>query len=146
MGFLGGIGKIFKKVVGFANKILQGPLGQIASFIPGIGPFVKGAQMVVGAADGLLNGKGFSGVLSGLMSGLGGGAGFLGKAGSLLSKVGLGSVGGLLGKVVGGNSGTVLDMVSQLMAPRQGNTSPAAQGDKYNLSQLAASTLAQMLA
>ena len=125
--------------------IVNGPLGTIASFIPGIGPFVAGAAKIVGVADSVLNGKGLGGIVSGLVGSMGGG--LLGKAGSLLSKTGLGSVVGLAQKALGGSTSSngLLDMVKTLMAPRQGDQSPAAQGDKYNVSQLAAFQMAQIL-
>ena len=63
------VGNFAKKAVSFASKILNGPLGTIASFIPGIGPFIAGAAKIVGMADGVLNGKGLGGVISGLVSG-----------------------------------------------------------------------------
>jgi len=146
MGFIGKIGKVFKgitnfakKAVGFASKILNGPLGKIASFIPGVGPFIAGARKIVGIADGVLNGGGLKGIIGGLVGKLGGG--LLGKAGSLLSKTGLGSVIGLGSQVK--SSGGIMDLVKGLMSSRKGDASPAAQGDKYNLSQLAAYQLAQ---
>src|SRR4029453_9098995 len=97
MGFLSGIGKAFKsignvvkKAVGFASNILNGPLGKIASFIPGIGPFVAGAAKVAGLANSVINGGGLKGIIGGLVGNLGGG--LLDQAGSLLSKTGLGSI------------------------------------------------------
>lgn len=147
MGLFSKIGKAFKKVggfvkkaVGFANKLLNGPLGKIASFIPGVGPFIAGAAKVVGIADGVLNGKGLGGIVSGLVGNLGGG--LLGKAGSLLSKTGLDSVIGFATKAT--NSNQLFDVVSSLMSPRQGDTSVAAQGDRYNVQQLAAFQMAQL--
>ena len=148
MGFLGKIGKVFKsigsfakKAVGFASNILNGPLGKIASFIPGIGPFVAGAAKIAGIANSVLNGGGLKGIIGGLVGNLGGG--LLGQAGSLLSKTGLGSV---IGLGSGANStGGILDMVKGLMSSRQGNTTPAAQGDKYNLGQFAAFKVADLL-
>ncbi|MFL5353710.1 hypothetical protein [Archangium sp.] len=148
MGFLGGIGKVFKsigsfakKAVGFASGILNGPLGKIASFIPGIGPFVAGAAKIAGMANSVLNGGGLKGIIGGLVGNLGGG--LLGQAGSLLSKTGLGSVIGLGSQA--NSTGGVLDMVSGLMSSRKGNTTPAAQGDKYNLAQFAAFKVADLL-
>jgi hypothetical protein len=147
MGFIKSIGKAFskigdfaKKAVGFASKILNGPLGQIASFIPGIGPFVAAARKVVGIADGVLNGGGLKGIIGGLVGNLGGG--LLGQAGSLLSKTGLGSVIGMGSQL--NSSGGVLDLVSGLMGSRKGDQSPAAQGDKYNLGQFAAFQLSNL--
>jgi hypothetical protein len=150
MGFLKGIGKIVKKVggfikkgVSFANKILNGPLGKIASMIPGIGQFVKGAQMVVGAADTVLNKKGgFGAVLKGLAGNLLGGA-----AGGALSKIGLGSLQGILGKATqaGGSSG-LLDGIKSIMSG--GNLGKAtgmlAQGSLSNMQQLGAFNLASV--
>lgn len=148
MGFIKGIGKVFKsigsfakKAVGFASNILNGPLGKIASFIPGIGPFVAGAAKIAGMANSVLNGGGLKGIIGGLVGNLGGG--LLGQAGSLLSKTGLGSVIGLGSQA--NSSGGILDMVSGLMGSRKGDTSAAAQGDKYNLSQFAAFKLADLL-
>lgn len=135
------VGDFAKKAVGFANKILNGPLGKIASFIPGVGPFIAGAAKIVGIADGVLNGGGLKGIIGGLVGNLGGG--LLGKAGSLLSKTGLGSVIGFAQKAMGSNQ--LLDMAKTLMAPRQGDTSPAAQGDRYNVSQLMAFRMAELL-
>ncbi len=154
MGFLKGIGKIFKKVgdfakkaVGFASKILNGPIGQIASMIPGIGAFVKGAQMVTGIADGVLNKKGGIGaVLKGLAGPLLGKLG--GAAGGLLNKVGLGSVGDLLGKATkAGGSGGLLDAVKSFVGGGQlkGATDMLSQGSKFNLQQLVTSNLAKIL-
>ncbi len=133
-----------KKAVGFASKILNGPLGTIASFIPGVGPFIAGAAKIVGMADGVLNGKGLGGIIGGLVGGMGGGAlgGLLGKAGTLLSKTGLDTIIGLGSKATGSNQ--LFDMVKTLMAPRQNDQSPAAQGDRYNLSQFAAFQMAQL--
>ena len=128
------VGEFAKKAVGFANGILNGPLGKIASFIPGVGPFIAGAAKVVGIANGVLNGGGLKGIIGGLVGNLGGG--LLGQAGSLLSKTGLGSVIGLGSQA--GSSGGILDVVKGLMGSRQGDTSPAAQGDRYNLGQCAA--------
>ncbi len=148
MGFLKGIGKAFKKIgnfakkaVGFANKILNGPLGKIASFIPGVGPFIAGAAKIVGIADGVLNGKGLGGIVSGLVGNLGGG--LLGKAGSLLSKTGLDSVIGFASKAT--NSSQLFDVISTVMQPRQNDTSAAAEGDRYNMQQLAAYKMANLL-
>ena len=148
MGFIKGIGKAFKKIgsfakkaVGFASKILNGPLGKIASFIPGIGPFVAGASKILGIADGVLNGKGLKGIIGGLVGNLGGG--LLGKVGSLLSKTGLDSVIGLASKAT--NSGQLLDVVKSLMGSRQANQTPAAQGDRYNLVQFAAFQMSSFL-
>lgn len=138
------VGNFAKKAVGFANKILNGPLGKLASFIPGVGPFIAGAAKITAIADGVLNGKGLSGIIGGLVGGLGGGAlgGLLGKAGTLLSKTGLGSIIGLGSKATGSNQ--LFDMVKTLMAPRQNDQSPAAQGDRYNVSQFAAYQMAQL--
>lgn len=133
------IGSFAKKAVGFANKILNGPLGKIASFIPGVGPFIAGAAKITGIANSVLNGGGLKGIVSGLVGNLGGG--LLGKAGTLLSKTGLGSIIGLGSKA--GNSGQLLDMVKGLMSSRKADQSPAAQGDRYNLGQFAAFQLAQ---
>lgn len=144
-GALKSVGNFAKKAVGFASKILNGPLGKIASFIPGVGPFIAGAAKITAIADGVLNGKGLSGIIGGLVGGLGGGAlgGLLGKAGTLLSKTGLGSIIGLGSKATGSNQ--LFDMVKTLMAPRQNDTSPAAEGDRYNVSQFAAFQMAQLL-
>lgn len=148
MGFIKSIGKAFskigdfaKKAVGFASKILNGPLGQIASFIPGVGPFIAGAAKIVGMADSVLNGGGLKGIIGGLVGNLGGG--LLGQAGSLLSKTGLGSVIGMGSQLT--SSGGIMDLVSGLMGSRKGNESPAAQGDKYNLGQFAAFQLANLI-
>ena len=144
-GALKKIGSFAKKAVGFANKILNGPLGKLASFIPGVGPFIAGAAKIVGIADSVLNGGGgFKGIIGGLVQNFAGnlGGGLLAKAGTLLSKTGLDTVIGLGSKA--GSSGQIFDMVKTLMAPRQGDQSPAAQGDKYNLSQFAAFQLAQL--
>jgi hypothetical protein len=148
MGFLGGIGKAFKsignfakKAVGFASNILNGPLGKIASFIPGVGPFIAGAAKVVGIANSVLNGGGLKGIIGGLVGNLGGG--LLGKAGSLLSKTGLGAAIGLGSQT--NSTGGVLDLVKGLMSSRKGDQSPAAQGDKYNLGQFAAFQVANLL-
>ena len=152
MGFVGGITKAFKsignfakKAVGFASKLLNGPIGKIASFIPGIGPFVAGAAKIVGVADSVLNGKGLKGIIGGLVGNLipGGASGLLGKAGTLLSKTGLDSVIGLGSKAT--SSSQIFDMVGSLMGPRKGDTSPAAEGDKYNLTQLSACMRADLM-
>lgn len=135
------VGNVAKKAVGFASKILNGPIGTIASFIPGIGPFVAGAAKITGIANSVLNGGGLKGIVSGLVGSLGGG--LLGKAGSLLSKTGLGSVIGLGSGAT--NSNMLGDLVKGLMSSRKGDTSPAAQGDKYNLGQFAAFKLADFL-
>ena len=148
MGFIKSIGKAFKgianiakKAVGFASKILNGPLGTIGSFIPGIGPFIAGAKKVVGIADSVLNGGGIKGIVGGLVGKLGGG--LLGKAGTLLSKTGLGSVVGLGSKL--NSTGGVLDLVKGVMSSRKNDQSAAAEGDKYNLSQVAAFNAARLL-
>jgi hypothetical protein len=148
MGLLGGIGKAFKsigsfakKAVGFASGILNGPIGKIASFIPGIGPFVAGAAKITGIANSVLNGGGLKGIVSGLVGNLGGG--LLGKAGSLLSKTGLGAAIGLGSQT--NSTGGVLDLVKGFMSSRKGDTSPAAQGDKYNLAQFSAFKIADLL-
>jgi hypothetical protein len=134
------IGNFAKKAVGFASKILNGPIGKIASFIPGVGPFIAGAAKIAGIADGVLNGGGLKGIIGGLVGNLGGG--LLGKAGSLLSNTGLGSIIGLGSKIA--NSGGIMDMVKGLMTSRQGDQSPQAQGDIYNLTQFSAFRLAQL--
>lgn len=148
MGFIKGIGKAFKsignfakKAVGFASNILNGPLGKIASFIPGVGPFIAGAAKITGIANSVLNGGGLKGIIGGLVGNLGGG--LLGKAGSLLSKTGLGSIIGLGSQA--NSTGGIFDMVKGLMTSRKGDTSPAAQGDKYNLGQFAAFKIADLL-
>ena len=144
---LGGVFKkvasFAKKAVGFASKILNGPLGKLASFIPGVGPFIAGAAKIVGIANSVMNGGGLKGIIGGLVQNYAGnmGGGLLAKAGTLLSKTGLDTVIGLGSKA--GSSGQIFDMVKTLMAPRQGDQSPAAQGDRYNLSQFAAFQLAQ---
>lgn len=147
MGFIKGIGKVFKgitsfakKAVGFASKILNGPLGKIASFIPGVGPFIAGAAKIAGMANSVLNGGGLKGILGGLVGNLGGG--LLGKAGSLLSKTGLGSIIGMGSQVK--NTGGLLDIAKSLMSSRKADASPAAQGDKYNLAQFLAYQAAQL--
>jgi hypothetical protein len=148
MGLLKGIGKAFKsigsfakKAVGFASGILNGPIGKIASFIPGIGPFVAGAAKITGIANSVLNGGGLKGIVSGLVGNLGGG--LLGKAGSLLSKTGLGAAIGLGSQT--NSTGGLLDLVKGFMSSRKGDTSPAAQGDKYNLAQFSAFKIADLL-
>ncbi|HVG59463.1 MAG TPA: hypothetical protein VNA24_12975 [Hyalangium sp.] len=148
MGLLGGIKKAFKsignfakKAVGFASGILNGPIGKIASFIPGIGPFVAGAAKITGIANSVLNGGGLKGIVSGLVGNLGGG--LLGQAGSLLSKTGLGSVIGMGSQL--NSTGGVLDLVKGLMSSRQGDQSPAAEADKYNLTQFSAFKIADLL-
>jgi len=148
MGLLKGIGKAFKsignfakKAVGFASGILNGPLGKIASFIPGVGPFIAGAAKVVGIANSVLNGGGLKGIVSGLVGQLGGG--LLGKAGTLLSKTGLGSAIGLGSQA--NSTGGLMDVVKSLMSSRKGDESAAAQGDKYNLAQFAAFKAAELL-
>ncbi len=135
------VGNFAKKAVGFASKVLNGPLGTIAQFIPGVGPFVAGARKIVGIADSVLNGGGLKGIIGGLVGNLGGG--LLGKAGSLLSKVGLDSVVGLVSKA--GNTNVLTDILGTLMQPRQNDTSTAAQGDTFNLQQIAAYQFAQLL-
>lgn len=140
------IGSFAKKAVGFASKILNSPIGKMLQFVPGIGPFVAGAAKITGIADAVLNGKGLKGVIGGLVGNLlpaGGASGLLGKAGTLLSKTGLDSVIGLGSKATGSNQ--ILDMVGSLMGPRKGDTSPAAEGDKFNLGQFAAFKLADLL-
>ena len=148
MGLLKGIGKAFKKIgsfakkaVGFANKILNGPLGKLASFIPGVGPFIAGAAKIVGVANSVLNGGGLKGIIGGLVGNLGGG--LLGKAGTLLSKTGLGSVIGLGSQA--SNSNQLFDMVKGLMSSRKADPTPAAQGDRDNLSQFAAFKMADLI-
>lgn len=148
MGFIKGIGKAFKKIgdfakkaVGFANQILNGPLGKIASFIPGVGPFIAGAAKIVGIANSVINGGGLKGIIGGLVGSLGGG--LLGKAGTLLSKTGLGAVIGLGSQ--GSTSSQLLDMVKSLMSSRKADETPAAQGDRYNLTQFSAFQMAQLL-
>ena len=148
MGLLGGIGKAFKaiggfakKAVGFASGILNGPIGKIASFIPGIGPFVAGAAKITGMANSVLNGGGLKGIVSGLVGNLGGG--LLGKAGSLLSKTGLGAAIGLGSQT--NSTGGILDLVKGFMSSRKGDQTPAAQADKYNLTQFSAFKVAYLL-
>jgi len=148
MGLLKGIGKAFKKIgsfakkaVGFASGILNGPIGKIASFIPGVGPFVAGAAKIVGMANGVLNGGGLKGIVSGLVGQLGGG--LLGKAGTLLSKTGLGAAIGLGSQA--NSTGGLMDVVKSLMSSRRGDQSPEAQGDRYNLGQFAAFKAAELI-
>jgi hypothetical protein len=148
MGLLSGLGKVFKKIgdfakkaVGFANTILNGPLGKIASFIPGVGPFIAGAAKITGIANAVLNGGGIKGIIGGLVGSLGGG--LLGKAGTLLSKTGLGAAIGLGSQ--SSTSSQLLDLVKGLMSPRKADDSPAAQGDRYNMTQFSAFQMAQLL-
>jgi hypothetical protein len=158
MGFFSSIGKAFKavanvatKVVSVANKVLNSPLGKLAQMIPGVGPFIAGAAKVTAMADGAIQGfkkGGIGGALKGIAGGLiesfgGKLGGLLGKAGSFLSKTGLDTVIGLGSKAQ--NSNQLLDFVSTLMGPRQGNQTDAAQGDRYNMQQFAAYQLAQLL-
>ncbi len=148
MGFLKGIGKAFKKIggfikkgVSFANKLLNGPLGKIASMIPGIGQFVKGAQMITGLADGVLNKKGgFGAVLKGLAGNL-----FSGMAGGAMSKLGLGSITDMLGKATkAGGSGGLLDGIKSLMSGGLGKaTGMLAQGSLENVRQTSMFELAK---
>lgn len=135
------VGSFVKKAVSFGAKLLNGPLGKLASFIPGVGPFIAGAAKVLAVADGVLNGKGLSGIVSGLVGGLGGG--LLGKAGSLLSNTGLTSLIGLGSKATSTNMLT--DLISQFAAPRANNNSAAAQGDLFNLQQFGTFQFAQLL-
>ena len=147
MGFIKSIGKAFKKIgdfakkaVGFANSILNGPLGKIASFIPGVGPFIAGAAKITGIANAVINGGGIKGIIGGLVGQLGGG--LLGKAGTLLSKTGLGAAIGLGSQT--STSSQLLDMVKGLMSPRKADETPAAQGDRYNMTQFSAYQMAQL--
>lgn len=130
-----------KKAVGFATNLMNGPLGTILSFIPITAPFARAATMALNVANGVLNGGGLKGVIGGLVQGMGGLGGVLGKAGSLLSGAGLSTIGGLLSKA---SSSGVMDIVSGLMGPRQGDQSPAAQGDIFNLTQLSAARMAEL--
>jgi hypothetical protein len=137
---LGSVGGFIKKGVSFANVILNGPLGKIASFIPGVGPFIAGAAKIVGIADAVLNQKGgFKAVLSGLAQN------FLGaKVGGLLSKAGLGSVVGMFSKAKG--SGDILSGVSSIMSAVRGSKGgDVAEGAKSNMQQLSAFMLANLL-
>jgi hypothetical protein len=61
----------------------------------------------------------------------------------LLSKTGLGSVMGFMNKAT--NSSQLFDMVKTVMTPRTNDTSPAAQGDRYNITQFSAFKLAELL-
>jgi hypothetical protein len=146
MGFLSGVKKAFSKVgsfikkgVSFASKILNGPLGKIASFIPGVGPFIAGAAKIVGMADTVLNQKGgFKAILGGLAKN------FLGdKVGGLLSKVGLGSVVGMFDKAK--NSGDILSGVSSIMGAIKGSSGDVAEAAKSNMQQLSTFNLANLL-
>lgn len=140
-GGLKKIGDFAKKAVAFGAKIMNGPLGTILSFIPLTAPIARAATLALNVANGALNGGGLKGIIGGLVQGMGGLGGVLGKAGSLLSGVGASTVGSLLSKV--GSSG-VMDVVSGLMGPRQGDQSPAAQGDIFNLTQLSAARMAEL--
>ncbi len=140
-GGLKKIGDFAKKAVGFATNLMNGPLGTILSMIPVTAPFARAATLALNVANGALNGGGLKGIIGGLVQGMGGLGGVLGKAGSLLSNVGASTVGSLLSKV--GSSG-VMDVVSGLMGPRQGDQSPAAQGDIFNLTQLSAARMAEI--
>jgi hypothetical protein len=139
------VGNFAKKAVGFASNILNRPLGKIATFIPGIGPLIAGASKVVGVANSVLNGGGLKGIVQGLVGNLVGnmGGGLLGKAGTLLSNSGLGSIIGLGSKAT--NTNQIFDLVQGLMGSRKGEQTPAAQGDRYNLAQFAAFKLADLL-
>jgi hypothetical protein len=43
------------------------------------------------------------------------------------------------------NSSQLFDMVKTVMTPRTNDTSPAAQGDRYNITQFSAFKLAELL-
>jgi hypothetical protein len=135
------VGDFAKKAVAFGAKIMNGPIGTVLSFIPITAPFARAASMALNVANGALNGGGLKGILGGLMQGMGGMGGLLGKAGSLLSQTGLSTVGNLLSKA--GSSG-IADIVGGLMGPRQGNTTPVAQAETFNIQQLAASRFAEL--
>jgi hypothetical protein len=144
MGLIKGIASVFNKVenfakraVGFANTILNGPIGRIASYIPGIGPLVSGASKIVGIADGVLRNGGLKSIVGNLVGGL------LNKAGSFLSRTGLSSVVNLALSAI--DSGELLELVKKVMEFRQRDQSPLAAGDRYNVSQAAAYSLGNML-
>jgi hypothetical protein len=146
MSLFGSIGKIFnkvadfaKKAVSFGNSLLNGPLGQFASLIPGVGQYVQAAKKALAIADGFLNGDGAKDIAQNLANKK---DSPLSQPGSLLSTQGIGTVAGLFGQTQ--NSDQISDLVEGFTGTRRNESTPAAKGDCFNIEQLAASQLARV--
>ncbi|MBX5484590.1 MAG: hypothetical protein IRZ16_22430 [Myxococcaceae bacterium] len=149
MGFLGGIGKAFKKIGSFVGKVASGvvkfaksPLGQLLIGV--------GLSALTGGTGGILM-KALGGVsklgnLGSIFSGFA--SRFLGPATNLLSKAGLQGLVGFAQKAL--NTGDLLSMVTSLMDARKANPQPdidpsAQDIANYNLQLMMAWMQAQLL-
>ena len=148
MGFLGGIGKVFKKIGSVVGKVASGvikfaqsPLGKMLIGV--------GLSMVTGGAGGILakviGGASKLGNLGSVVSGMA--SRFLGPATNLLSNSGLSGLAGLAQRAT--SSGDLLGMVTNLMGARRENPQPqidrsAQDMANFNIQQMMAYQQAQL--
>lgn len=132
MGFLGGIGKAFKKIGSFVGKVASGvikfaqsPLGKLLIGV--------GLSALTGGTGGILakviGGASKLGNLGSLVSGFA--AKFLGPATNLLSNSGLSGLAGLAQRALSSND--LLGMVTSLMDARRQNPQPEVDASAQNM-------------
>jgi hypothetical protein len=150
MGFLKGIGKAFKSIGKAVGTIAKGvvkfaksPLGKLMINV-GLTFLTGGTGGLLAKGLSMLGGAGKLGSLLGTFSGVA--SKFLGPVQSLLSKTGLGTIAGFLGKA--GGPGDLLSMAKDLFSARQAQpaTDPTTDSAaKENLMRMFAQQQAQML-
>lgn len=150
MGFFKSIGKAFKKVGGALGKVAKGvvkfaksPFGKLLLNV-GLTFLTGGTGGLLAKGLSMLGGAGKIGSMLGTFSGFA--SKFLGPVQSFLSKSGLGSIAGFLGKA--GSPTDLLSMAKDLLAARQ--SAPKADPTSnqivdHNLAQLFAWRQAQLL-
>ncbi len=129
-GVLKAVKSVVSGVVNIAKKVLSSPiLSGLASFIPGVGPFIAMAAKVYQAYQAAKSGN----LLGAAMSFLPGGAGGAGSGiGGALSK----TFGDLMGKVSGLVSPSVMSFATSALGALGGNTN-----DVLKVAELATNTL-----
>lgn len=150
MGFLKGIGKAFKSIGKAVGSIAKGvvkfaksPFGKLLINV-GLTFLTGGTGGLLAKGLSMLGGAGKLGSLLGTFSGVA--SKFLGPVQSLLSKTGLGTIAGFLGKA--GGPGDLLSMAKDLLSARQAQpaTDPTTDAAvKENLLRMFAQQQAQML-
>ncbi len=140
MGFLGSIGKVFKKIGSGIVKFAKSPFGKLLMNV-GLGLLTGGMGNLLSSGLSMLGGGGnllstFTGFASK----------FLGPAQSMLSGSGLGSLSGFLGNA--GSSGDLFSMAKSLVSAQNQQPKTDAttqQVVQSNLAQLFAYQQAQLL-
>jgi hypothetical protein len=134
--------QVAPKVIDFGKKVLDGPVGDFASNIPGVKKYVDKGKELLGAADGWVNGKGDGGkaIAKGLTADE---TSPLGPSGSWMSNQGLATLAGLFGMT--DSTQQVSDLVSGFTCNHENDSSPESQGDQFNLQQIVALNVARLL-